>query len=335
MIDRPNLRKVLDLMFPTAADLDAFLVDYFSIVHSRSSSDIDRKAKTSRILLEIDADLLLDALKKYDPLLLKNTLSRLDIPDLSAVVGNPFQRWGTLPPDSLSYIKRSIDDHLISRMSNHARIAIGGESQIGKSSLMRRIQSEYSDSNLVVYVTFEELVTYDVRLFHERFFGRIGRELSGKVIDWDSFEASIQGKACWLFIDEFGLMNNFEIIEQFFPRLLRFIDTKPVCLVTAMPIPMGEYLKSHNITNPKYTGGWMQLIVPFFDDKEIYKLVNLLPVSARAVANKNMKTIIQFSKRRPQRLQRLCYLLYEASTQRATDMQLQRILEDQQSYKDA
>lgn len=331
MQDKPTIRKLVDAVLVTASDLEAFLIDYFEEVQKRASSDQDRTAKVNRLLLEIPADELLIALRKYDPLSFQK-LSEFQRDNLDLQVNNPFQCWGTLAPDNITYVQRQSDIELAKKIHPHARISITGECQIGKSSLLKKAKENLPGLDLICYISFEDMLTHDCRIFHDRFFRRLSRELSQTVVDWDSFDSAVEKKRFAIFIDELGLLKDRETVEQFIPRLLRFCDTHNMSIVAAIPIPIIEYLDSVSLYNVKHRSGWTQITIVPFEIGELLQLLRLLPKKSREIAMQQIDAITRLSRCRPQSIQKLCHALYESEESGASAAVFKSIIMAKASY---
>lgn len=329
-IDKRGLRKLLDTLFKNASDLDAFIIDNFEVVHHRAVCDADRVAKVNRLLTEVPVSDLFDAIRKHDASSLQKLL-RAD-ERYTELLSNPFHQWGTLPANSKSYVRRKCDSQLSAIIRSKCRVSLFGQTQIGKSSLLKQVESDCSNYLAISYISFEDMITHDCSLFHERFFRRLGRRFRADIIDWESLSELASQQPFVLFIDELGLLRDPMTTEQFIPRLLHFCDLHALALVVAMPVSIDHYFSEVRIDNPKYRSGWQSIELPCFDDLEVLQLLELLPGRARELAKKNIHRIIASSKRSPQSIQKLCHLLYDADESGLAISEMQRAIESLQSY---
>lgn len=75
----PDLRKLLNALFKTEADFDAFCFDYYAPVKRRFAQGMDRVYKTTLLLESIDAQPLYDSLRSHDADALQRTADKLGI----------------------------------------------------------------------------------------------------------------------------------------------------------------------------------------------------------------------------------------------------------------
>ncbi len=65
---RNNVRRLLERVFPTPSQLDAFVIDYFHDVSATFAPGMDRTERINRLLLQIPPEQILAALQPAEPL---------------------------------------------------------------------------------------------------------------------------------------------------------------------------------------------------------------------------------------------------------------------------
>lgn len=333
MLSNRELRKLIDDVIPTASELDAFLIDYMPDIYKVTPANEDRTAKTNRLLSTKSKDEIVSALRSFDPFKLQKIASQNGILIAGKNIQNPFKKYGTLPAGSITYVKRNCDDKLLANLTPHSRVVVYGETQIGKSSLLRNIQNFITALQIICYIDFEDFSTHDATHFHQQFFARLGDQIDGTlgIKDWPQL-SSIGSQQLIIMIDEFSMLRTQEIINQFLPRLLKFISNYHATLVIAMPITMDEYLLTHNLNNPKYREDWININVPLFTQVDTHQIISLLPKRSRDKASQQMSNIMKLSRCKPQALQKLCHLLYDAEARNASDQELEALIFDKRAY---
>lgn len=253
---------------------------------------------------------------------------------------NPFRIAGTLPLNATSYIERECDSELAERIKSNKKklIAIHGEWEIGKSSLLIRVMhlpflaSGNWDRYLLDiqdFFPFENLMEY--------FFKGLSDEVNCKIDSWKALDRFLINQPLVLCFDEF------EILSAYHESCKDFIRNLFVCarkndnirIVVCLRVHIEEfleYLSGPYFKHPGDIQDWQNIKVKPFDGSQAKQLLNFLPENAKKVALEKFNIIEAFSANRPRKLQCLCDKLFVTANETTDESKLIDIINNQNSY---
>ncbi len=254
---------------------------------------------------------------------------------------NPFQKAGPLPPDAPSYIQRECDRELAEALETNKQIAIVGEFQIGKSSLLNQVMNVPYLTNTVwqdCYIDFQGMSYFDASLFMREFFEAISSTLDKDIRSWPDINEYLEHHSLIFRIDEFGwLKTNYDIVYNFITQLYKLTSQRQnIRIVITLPLTIDIFitsLKDRQLRNPRYLERWKSIKIKKFNEKEIRELLNLLPGYAAKIANRDIDRIVSLSLGEPKRIQKLCYTLFEADRDSRDEEELEQMIQNSASYE--
>ena len=251
---------------------------------------------------------------------------------------NPYRPAGTLPPDHPTYVRRACDDVLEATLRDHSTIAIEGDFEIGKSSLMMRVKTALAETHSACYIDLSDFRDDQVVHFLDRVFDGLSRGLGRKIRDWPELDVATE-RPLALILDELAVLTNPGAVSSLFTRLTSLVERRPeirilVCLAVGEGNPsIREFLAHAGLSNPKHRDRWHRIEVPRFTGAEIDRLLALLPARAQDLARAHADAILTLSSGRPIAVQRLCSVLFEAAVAGRSEAELQRLLTSREAYE--
>jgi hypothetical protein len=260
------------------------------------------------------------------------SLSRRKSPKLRKE-DNPFQMAGALPHDHKTYIQR-VSDHEFERViSGPARlISITGEFGIGKSSLMQQSRRIRTDCQFFGG-GLADLEGYDEALFMKNFFGLFA-ERFGAISKWNELEDQVRDCPSILFLDDVA-----EVaapgLSALIPALIARLSEHDINLqvVATSSQPLQAVFNARRLQNPKYSRPWVRIAMTTCDEAEAHKLLCILPARSHKIAMDQLSKIKEMSRFAPQRLQRLCYCLFNGECDDLSDQELSTLVVSSATYE--
>jgi pimeloyl-ACP methyl ester carboxylesterase len=249
------------------------------------------------------------------------------------VQSNPFHTAGTLPANSSSYVERSCDTELMHLITEQSLIAVHGTYEIGKSSLLVRMQAWLCGNWTVLLIDLGSKRADNEAVFIEEFFNAVGEGLE-EVRTWEGLAAALQRQRTVFLLDEFGALSP-TVAGSIIPKLCWLTEKagRQVRVIVALPEPIQVFLKSRGLRNPKYSRNWRSIHIPLFDEHEVTVLLRMLPESAYPIAKRYCDEIMRQSKGHPRKVQSLCARLFEQIQADHHEQELTLTIYNQESYK--
>jgi hypothetical protein len=248
----------------------------------------------------------------------------------ASVSKNPYHPSGTLEPGHPTYVVRPCDGELEDALRTHPLIAVEGPYRVGKSSLLIRALAPL---HTAVHLDISRLRTDGSEVFHEGFFRLVSRQLGEPIKEWTDLHDRADRQQVTIGLDEFGQLTP-SIAASFVPALHGLATSHPgrARVVVFLPGSIESFVESLRINNPKYIKDWRRIDVGNVDDDGVDRLLSLLPARARALAASCRDTIVERSGRHPQRVQSMCYALFDAHERGLPDDALLSLIGDRTRY---
>lgn len=247
---------------------------------------------------------------------------------------SPFNVVGALAADDPTYLLRECDGQLESALESRSLIAIDGEFQIGKSSLLNRIEVRPHRGWKLCRFDLQGMRTDNLQAFVREFFEALSSEI-GLISTWQDLSMYIKEQPLMLLFDEFGALNDMGAdAVSLISKLTLLGETHPsnVRVVVCLPMQMSHFVKQHN-GNPKFSKPWHSVTVnPFKREDEMVAIFDLLPPAAAGVARGHCPSIWRQSSGHPHRLQALCDSLFRAAARGGSEEHLISLINDADSY---
>ncbi|MET0648933.1 MAG: hypothetical protein ABW208_20165 [Pyrinomonadaceae bacterium] len=252
----------------------------------------------------------------------------------AVAVEDPYTLVGPLAPDAATYLRRKCDVLLEGALEREPLIAIGGEYQIGKSSLFNRIGVIPRPGWHLCRFDMQGMRTDSLQAFIHEFFEALSAEI-GVMDSWARLSAFVKEQPLMLLFDEFGALDDMgPDAVSVISKITWLADEHYTNLrvVACLPTPMSQFVKQYN-GNPKYSKPWHAIAVqPLEREEEMTPIFNPLPpVAARAVMQ-HRSAIWQKSSGRPIRLQGLCDRLFREAMRGGDEALMVRLIHDADSY---
>ncbi len=259
---------------------------------------------------------------------------------------NPFQRFGPLDENNRSYVKRECDSELADIINSGEKklIAIHGDPEIGKSSLMKRVMHLpfLENSNWVdFYLDMQPLGPSIMEDFADNFLEYFSSELNSKINSWEEMERFLVNQPVVLCIDEFGEFTYYPKIAKHFIQNLCVIVQKNdnlrivICYESTIEDFFDQFPKKF-FNHPKYRRCWENIEIFPFSESQAKQLLSYLPkndqLDTQSIALKKISKIKEFSFFKPRKLQCLCHKLFNIFYEGANESQLIDIIDNRNSY---
>lgn len=230
---------------------------------------------------------------------------------------NPFKGAGPLGPSSVTYVKRSCDDEYNRLLKTKVKVAICGQFQTGKTSLMLRSEQILGDAWAYIGLRdgLADLRSDNEELFVGNFFRLVSDRL-GSVSDWRELRKRIEKTPTAFFLDDLSEIGR-EGFQSLIPRLHQLTETlsERVRVVTTSPDVEAVFRKK-GLDNGKFARDWSPVIVPPFCSREAQQLLDWLPPRPKTLALGRWSVIEKLASMpganvglSPVLLQRLCHRL--------------------------
>lgn len=248
---------------------------------------------------------------------------------------NPFHPGGSLEPGHPTYVLRPCDAELTAALGSASLLAVEGEYQIGKSSLLLAAHAALGRTQLASYIDLSGLRVDDTAVFHKSLFRLLSRKLDKKIEDWPDIEDEALRQPVALLFDEFGHITA-PVAESLVPSLYHLASDprNKVQVVVCLPeASIKDFLKSIGVENAKYRQGWRQIKVGRLDDAGLDHLLSLLPERSSRLARAEREGIGRLSGHHPRAIQGLCSRLFDADASKLPDGALLGLIADKQCYE--
>jgi hypothetical protein len=247
---------------------------------------------------------------------------------------SPFQTAGMLPDGHPTYVPRECDRQLAEFLddSKIVCVAIDGDFEIGKSSLMMRASRVLGPDWIVVGGGLGDLRSDRLDLCVSNFF-RLFAPYFGQLDSWSDLRRRIVEQPVLLLLDDLGEMLA-PGAQAVLPRVveLALAASGKLQVVATLPMRIDQYLRDRGLGNDKYRRPWRALSVPPFKALQAKRLLSLLPAEPRAVTERLFAEVEQRSGLKPRPLQCLADRLWHAHWDKEDDARLTAIVRDPNSY---
>lgn len=241
-----------------------------------------------------------------------------------------FRKRGSLAIKDPSYIERDCDSLLKRNIANAALIAISGDYQMGKSSLLNQVGDYLPQDWKSCYLDLSGTRTDDLHLLTSKFFRVISQQFGG-VESWDEVATLSSSQSLVFLLDEFGSLGiDRKIAQGFVPKLIDLTNSQNVTIIVCLPNGVEQFIKEQNIFNPKYCDSWLTIHVKPFTIEQTKQLLSLLPSQVSRIVMPYVNNIHQRVGGQPRPLQCLCSHLFDGYLKRASEKALVELL-----YKDS
>lgn len=262
------------------------------------------------------------------------TATLSNIPPVTDATESPFKVVGGLAAGDPTYLRRECDEQLERALESRSLIAIDGEFQIGKSSLLNRIEVRPHRGWKLCRFDLQGMRTDNLQAFVREFFEEMSREI-GPISTWQDLFKYVKEQPLMLLFDEFGALNDMDAgAISLISKLTKLGETHPgsVRVVVCLPMLMSHFVKQHN-GNPKLWKPWHAVTVnPLEREDEMMAIFDLLPTATAAVARRHSPSIWQQSSGHPHRLQALCDSLFRAASRGESEEYLISLINNAESY---
>jgi hypothetical protein len=263
-----------------------------------------------------------------------STTSVLTSPDSKDII-SPFILRGSVPADSKTYLRRRCDAQLQAALKREPLIAINGDFQIGKSSLLNQITNLPLSGWQICHFDVQGMRTDNLQIFISEFFGMLSDCIESSP-SWERLAAHLKERPLILLFDEFGTLEDMgSDCAALIGKLTWLASRHPsrIRVVVCLPASLSKFLNQYNV-NPKYSQPWHSITVKQFEkEEEIMGIFNLLPPKSAQVSKNNSRTIFKKSRGEPNRLQLLCDRLFREEIRGRDEEQLISIISDITSYE--
>jgi hypothetical protein len=229
-----------------------------------------------------------------------------------------FQTHGGLRFKAPSYIERECDTLLKEELKHSRPIAIVGDYQIGKTSLLNQVKSYLPKEWEHCFLDLQGTRTDDLGRLTSKFF-KVVSSVIGETDSWDDLVGRVQNHPAAILLDEFGsLGGDPHVAALFIEKLVWLSDSQDVRIVVCLPDSISEFVRQQKVRNPKYWASWRSILVEPFNEQEVSRILKLLPERASRVALAHLEEISARTNGHPQRLQQLCKRLAEGADRNET-----------------
>ena len=177
-----------------------------------------------------------------------------------------------------------------------------------------------------------DLDSHDEVKFMKKFFALFAKRF-GLISGWDELEEHVNRCPSVLFLDDLGEVTSpglRALVPALVARLTQHEIKLRVIATSSKPL---EALFVERGVNPKHSEPWKRITIVTCNNAEAQKLLQLLPRRSRKIAIGHLFQIEQISRFAPQRLQRLCFRLFEGEYDGLSDKELLTLVENSASYK--
>ena len=258
-----------------------------------------------------------------------------DEPLPTPAAASPFHTAAMMPAGHPSYIPRGSDDRLgaLLRDPRAVCIAISGDFEIGKSSLMERAGGVVGSEWIVVDKPLGLIRSHREDLSVEDFF-EFFQPCFGPLNSWQTLSERVAQRPTLLLLDDLG-----ELLgpgaRALLPRLIR-LALEPrggLRVVATLPMRINDLLRERGIAHPQLHQAWQTVVVEPFNDAQARRLFTLLPDAPRAVTEHRFNEIQQRTGLKPRPLQCLADRLWQAHREGADAARLAALVSRADSYE--
>ncbi len=261
-------------------------------------------------------------------------VSETDTPGVTAF-DNPFYIVGALAANAISYVQRQSDQELMAFIKDTPLIAVYGDDEVGKSSLLIQACStlQQERNRNVILQNLTRLRTDDESMFIHQFFQVISEKL-GDIHTWDALTEGVKQHGLILLLDEFDALSPL-VTQAFVPRLYFLANEarRSLRVVVTLSETISTFLNNQGMTNPKYSRDWCSIHVTSLDLQGVDTLLRLLPETAYCLVSQYQDMIMKRSLGHPRSVQCLCAKLFNATLDGQSEDQLSRMIENEANYR--
>jgi nucleoside phosphorylase len=253
---------------------------------------------------------------------------------IATIPKNIFRKRGALPIKAASYIERDCDSLLKRSLAATSLIAISGDYQMGKSSLLNQVESYLPHGWKSCYLDLSGTRTDDLFLLTSKFF-RIVSEKLGNVESWDEINKLSGTQPLVFLFDEFGSLSiDRKIAHGFIPKLIGLTNSPSITIIVCLPEGIEQFIKEQNILNPKYWDSWLTVQVNSFTIVQTKQLLSLLPLQISRTITSHVSEIHRRANGHPRLLQCLCSYVFDSYQKGKSENDLIALLYQDSSYND-
>ncbi|MEM7130739.1 MAG: serine protease [Chloroflexota bacterium] len=247
---------------------------------------------------------------------------------------NPFVEAGPLVKNAESYIPRKCDHELKLSIESNQFIAISGEYEIGKSSLLMNAPQPTGGTWKFIPIDFMALRWDDENLFIMGFFERVSKFLERRIETWTELLKTVAAQPVIFQLDEFGVMSK-QVTSSFVPTLLSNLSKvrNTSRILVCVPEPIDKILSAKGVDREKFHRQWKEINIEPFSVQNTLDLLELLPVPARQVAYEQIDLIVEYTAGRPRALQLLSSRLFDSMQDNLSKDVMENIIQRPESYK--
>jgi hypothetical protein len=253
---------------------------------------------------------------------------------IAVPLASPFQTAGMLPVDHPSYVPRECDREFAGLLADPkvGLVAICGDYQIGKSSLMIRAARILGDDWNIFRPSLGDLRSDKVTMVVDDFFESF-RDAFGEIKSWPQFRQYVSQKPTLLMLDDLANLES-PGARVLLPRLIDAVAEArgKFRIVATLPKRIDELLTERDVANDRYHRPWKSIWVKPFQDDQARRLLALLPEPPCRATASHFDEILRRSKRKPRLLQCLADQLWKAYECGAAEPQFVEIIQAQASY---
>jgi hypothetical protein len=286
-----------------------------------------------RVYEETEVDELCQWVLSCDQRLVSSGVQMLVAP-VEAQDASPFQTVGMLPDGHPTYVPRECDRQLAEFLDDPkiVCIAINGDFEIGKSSLMIRSARVLGPDWIEVGGGLGDLRSDRPDLCVNNFF-RLFALHFGQLDSWGDLGRRIVEQPVLLLLDDLGEMLP-PGAQAILPRVveLALAAKGKLRVVATLPVRIDQYLRNCGLGNPRYWRPWRTLSVLPFEVPQAKRLLSLLPAEPLAVTERLFAEVERYSGLKPRPLQCLADRLWHAHRDKEDDARLTAIVRDPDSY---
>jgi hypothetical protein len=260
----------------------------------------------------------------------KTPAASVEIQDVS-----PFQMVGMLPDDHPTYVPRECDRQLAEFLADPkiVCIAINGDFEIGKSSLMMRAGRVLGPAWIAVAGDLGDLRSDRADRCVDNFFQLFVSHF-GQLDSWHDLGQRLVEQPVLLLLDDLGEM----LAPGAQAVLPHLIDTALAAggklrILATLPLQIDQYLRSHGVDRPNYHRPWRTISVVHFKESQAKRLLSSLPPRPLAIAERLFAEVERHSALKPRPLQCLADRLWHAHQNKDDDARLAAIVQDHNSYR--
>jgi hypothetical protein len=247
---------------------------------------------------------------------------------------SPFQTAGMLPDGHPTYVPRECD-HQLAKFLDDPKIvciAINGDYEIGKSSLMMRVGRVLGPTWIVVGGGLGDLRSDRADRCVDNFFQLFAPHF-GQLDSWRDLGRRLIEQPVLLLLDDLGEMLA-PGAQAILPRVIdaALAASGKLRLVATLPVRIDQYLRDHGLANQKYHRPWRTLSVLPFKESQAKHLFSLLPAESHTLTEQLFAEVEQHSALKPRPLQCLADRLWHAHREREGETHLAAIIRDPDSY---